>query len=380
MMTAVDVDFNAVQLGFAERLLEVIDAGRRTATYKLALLLALVDLCSRHSSADGRAPSVLYTREIAEQIAAIYWPQVVAYRQSSNADAIVLRQISLPQASIVNAVRRFRELAEGRGATSLHLARRQLGDEYQQMVDQAEVTIAAQPLPRFQRVGTAEADFPFIYDLAWGPREHFTIRRLRAAGPRGLEVPLRPGAGDELVRLAPLIRPLIELHWTRMVAQLNGVARTEENLRRHLFGSERPDPPASLRAGIADLQAGRCFYCGDRLGAKPHADHFIPRVRCGLDVVENLVLADAACNSDKRDLLPGAQLVAAWAGRNSAHEARLADLGADNRWETDSAGVHAVARSIYRHLPAGVAPVWLGRGRVGRADPDAALAALIATA
>ena len=176
----------------------------------------------------------------------------------------MLRQISLPQASIVNAVRRFRELAEGRGATSLHLARRQLGDEYQQMVDQAEVTIAAQPLPRLQTVGTAEADFPFIYDLAWGPREHFTIRRLRAAGPRGLEVPLRPGAGDELVRLAPLIRPLIELHWTRMVAQLNDVARTEENLRRHLFGSERPDPPASLRAGIADLQAGRCFYCGDR--------------------------------------------------------------------------------------------------------------------
>ncbi len=380
MMTTVDADVDVAQLGFAERLLQVIDSGRRTATYKLALMLALVDLCSLRSGPDGRAPSVLYTRDIAEQIAAIYWPQVIAFRQSGSADAVVLSQISLPRASIVSAVRRFRELAEARGATSLQLARRQLADDYQQMLDQVEMTIAAQPLPRLQTVGAAEANFPFIYDLAWSPREHFTTRRLRAAGPRGLPVPLRPGAGDELVRLAPLIRPLIEVHWTRMVAQLNGVAQAEENLRRHLFGSERLDPPGPLRAGIADLQAGCCFYCGDRLGARPHADHFIPRVRCGIDAVENLVLADATCNSDKRDLLPGTQLVAAWVGRNSTHRARLAELGTDSRWETDRAGVHAVARSIYRHLPAGVAPVWLGRGRVGRADPAEALAALMAVA
>jgi hypothetical protein len=46
---------------FAERLLEVIDSGRHTATYKLALLMALLDLCARHSDADGRAPGRLYT-------------------------------------------------------------------------------------------------------------------------------------------------------------------------------------------------------------------------------------------------------------------------------------------------------------------------------
>ena len=45
-----------VNAGFAERLLEVIDSGRRTATYKLALLIALLDLCARHSDAGGRAP------------------------------------------------------------------------------------------------------------------------------------------------------------------------------------------------------------------------------------------------------------------------------------------------------------------------------------
>ena len=54
--------------GFAERRLEVIDSGRRTATYKLALLIALLDLCAQQSGADGRAPALMYTRGIAEQI------------------------------------------------------------------------------------------------------------------------------------------------------------------------------------------------------------------------------------------------------------------------------------------------------------------------
>lgn len=87
--------------GFAERLLEVIDAGRRTATYKLALLMALIDLCARNSGEDGRAPSLLYTRDIAEQVAAIYWPQVIAYRPPGTQDAIVLSQISLSRSRIV---------------------------------------------------------------------------------------------------------------------------------------------------------------------------------------------------------------------------------------------------------------------------------------
>jgi hypothetical protein len=67
------------QRGFADRLLEIIDAGRRTATYKPALLIALLDLCARHSDADGRAPQVLYTQDIAEQAAVLYWPQAIPY-------------------------------------------------------------------------------------------------------------------------------------------------------------------------------------------------------------------------------------------------------------------------------------------------------------
>lgn len=348
--------------GFAERLLEVIDSGRRTATYKLALLMALLDLCSRLGSADGSPPRVLHTREIAERVAAIYWPQVMPYRKGPA--VIELRQIRLPRSAITGAVLGFRRAAEANGATSFSLARVRLAREYRQMVDRVEVALAEQPLPRLQTVGTSEQPFPFIYNIGWGPRESFSVRRLHCDGPAGLPVRLRPGAGEQLVRLAPLIRPLIEVHWTRMVAEINDVATEERELHRHLFGRDRLTPPTALREGLAGMQAGRCFYCRRPLGRAPQADHFIPRVRCGISAVENLVLADRACNNDKRDLLPAAPLVGMWADRNLQYQDTLARLASTCGWDSDAQGTLAVARSIYRHLPPGPAPFWLGTGHV----------------
>ena len=291
-------------MGFAERLLEVIDSGRRTATYKLALLIALLDLCARHSDRSGRAPELLYTRDIAEQVAVLYWQQVMPYLVAGAGAAVELRQITLPRAAITAAVSGFRRAAAAAGATSWHLARQRLPTAYEAMLDQVEVTVAEQPLPRLQAVGSTDSVFPFLYELRWGPRESFSVARLRR-GPQGAAVRLLPGAGDELLRLGPLVRPLIELHCTRMVAEINQVATAELALDRHLFGSDRVLPPKALRDGMAALQHGQCFYCGAAFGTAPEADHFIPRVRCGIDAIENLVLADRRCNNDKRDLLPG---------------------------------------------------------------------------
>jgi hypothetical protein len=301
---------------------------------------------------------------------------VIPYPLPNSEGAIELRQITLPRAAILGAVSTFRQTAEAAGATSLHLARQRLPHDYTVMLDQVEVTVATQPLPRLQAVGSAETTFPFIYDIDWGPREAFSPARLRRHGPQGPAVRLRPGAGDELVRLGPLVRPLVEVHWTRMVAEINGVAKVELDLHRHLFGSDRLIPPRQLREGIAALQADRCFYCHGPLGVRPEADHFIPRVRCGVDAVENLVLADRPCNNDKGDLLPGPSLVATWARRNEHHAGRLAQLARASRWDTNPEATAAVARSIYSHLPEGGIPLWLGVRNVGREDPVTALAAL----
>jgi hypothetical protein len=161
-----------------------------------------------------------------------------------------------------------------------------------------------------------------------------------------------------------------------MVAEINGVAKVELDLHRHLFGADRLIPPKPLREGIAVLQANRCFYCRGPLGVRPEADHRIPRARCGIDAVENLVLADLACNNDKRDLLLGPPLVATWARRNHHHAGRLVQLAKASRWDTDPGATIAVARSTYSHLPRGGTPLWRGIRNVGREDPATAPAAL----
>jgi hypothetical protein len=46
---------------FGEKLLNLLDEGSFTATYKYAVLLGLIDLCMEHSSSDGSAPTAVTT-------------------------------------------------------------------------------------------------------------------------------------------------------------------------------------------------------------------------------------------------------------------------------------------------------------------------------
>ena len=258
------------------------------------------------------------------------------------------------------------------------IARQRFSSEYGGVIDRIERRLAEQPLPRLQTVGTSETVFPFIYDLGpdWGANQHFSVHRLRSHGPRGPVIPMLPGAGDEQVRLAPLVRPLVELHWTRMVGRLNGVATVEEDLRRHLFGSPRIVPTKMLRHGLRDLQANQCFYCHRPLLGLAEVDHFIPRVRSANDSVENLVLTDRGCNGDKSDLLAAPGFVASWTHRNREQAAGLALIAEMAAVESDHEGTVAVARSIYAHLPPAGTPMWHGRKQIIFADPGLALAAM----
>ena len=100
------------------------------------------------------------------------------------------------------------------------------------------------------------------------------------------------------------------------------------------------------------------------------------RIRCGIDAVENLVLADRRCNNDKRDLLPGPRTSPPGPAATSTTTPR------SPAWPPPPGGTltrpltKAVARSIYSHLPSGATPLWLGYKHVGTADPATAVAAL----
>ena len=232
------------------------------------------------------------------------------------------------------------------------------------MLDRVEVAVVEQPLPRLQIVGSGEQTLPFLYDIGWGTRASFSPaptapRRSRWASgtvapwrrrPTRAASPTDPAAGR---------------------AALDQDGRDDQQSRYRRAG---PSPPP-FRARSADSAQGAArgsgrpasralFYCRKPFRRAPDADHFIPRVRCGIDAVENLVLADSACNNDKRDLLPASALVDAWADRNLEHEDTLAQLASSCGWDSDAPGTLAVVRSIYRHLPPCQLAFWLGTGRV----------------
>jgi hypothetical protein len=345
----------------AERLLQVIDEGRRTATYKLALLTALIDACAADSDAAGRAPTQLHTRQIARQVLRLYLPHARAYLAEPASEPVTLRQITNKRSAVLGAVLRLHLIGETSGHRSFTSIEQHHPVEFDRCLDEVERTFARYPLRLLQVVGNEHR--PFLYDIEWG--ESVTLRSLHADG--GGIVRFRDGASDELLRLAPLLRPLIELHWVRMVAALNGLDLESERLRGHLFGATRTGFPTTLRSGLRELQDGRCFYCDERLRSRVEVDHFIPWSRWPNDAVENLVLADA-CNNHKRDHLAAGEHAMRWSQRLADSGADLAVVAESAAWSSEPARSLSIGRSSYFHLPDGT-PLWVLGAKFTDDDP-----------
>jgi hypothetical protein len=93
-------------IGFAEKLLELLEEGRYTATYKYAVLLALLDLSLECTEQSGAPPDSFTTRQLTEKIIEIYWRQTSPF--AGDGLATILRQNRGGQAEIVTLILRFR--------------------------------------------------------------------------------------------------------------------------------------------------------------------------------------------------------------------------------------------------------------------------------
>ena len=328
-----------------ERLLRVIDEGRRTATYKLALLLGLID-----AAASSPGSSSLPTRLVAERVLDLYYPQTRNFVDAGGA-SLLPRQITVKSSPVLRAVERLRLTTEARGGRSSADAARVAPREYSDALDSVEDTFVRYPIPLLQVVGSTT--IPFLYEVDWS--EGTTAASLRRQGRDQLR--LLDGVVDRLVVLGPILRPLIELHWVRDVARWSGIATEDEQLRSHLFGRERAAFPRAFVRDLTDLQDGSCFYCGDRLGKKVEVDHFLAWSRWPNDAIENLVVADR-CNSAKSDHVAATAHLARWRLRLETAAGPLRDVAERHRWPTDPTRTWALTQSTYTHLAPGT-PLWL---------------------
>lgn len=344
MTTSPRADRGAI--GFGEKLLTLLDYGSFTATYKYAVLLGLIDLCLEHSGKNGEAPTSLTTWQLADKVVALYWPHSQPFATEDR--AVVLRQNTSGQADILTLIRRFHEAESGRALATLTQARSLAPARFAQLIEDVEWKLIQMPLPRLQQLGARY--YPFIYQVGWD----VSIRRPEARGPDfDNRILLVEDAGEHLIRLAGLLRPLIQRQWAAMVARVNRELIEDSRLDEFLFGAMRVPLRRALRDPLHELQRGRCFYCGAAL-VRPEVDHFLPWSRYPDNGIENLVLADAGCNAAKRNFLASTAHVEHWTARLSPDTTTFVQLQkiADTLgWDSHPMRTMNVARTVYLRLP-----------------------------
>ncbi|MCQ4360912.1 HNH endonuclease [Mycobacterium gordonae] len=338
-----------------QRVVAILETGLRTATYKLATLMALIDFCIENLPAQTGDPLAVPISDLAHRVLEIYWRQVRPF------DGRELHQSTQPRARILNAANRLRHAATaGHGSLSLEVASVRATDVYREAIDDITLCLARQPLHRLQRLPGASTSDPFLYDDSF-LHDHVSRSALRAHGDA---IELRPGVAHGLARLAGLLKPALEIMWVDDVRRMNKFLDADvPDVAGHLFGRERT-ALAIVREPLKDVFGAHCFYCRSHLPSDNPIDHVLPWSLVGIDGLANLVLSCARCNGDKSGALPAVQIIDRVLARDRNG---LEQIARDIQWPTQRHRVVAAARGIYRNQPEGV-PTWSGYRSTTRLD------------
>ncbi len=338
-----------------QRVVAILETGLRTATYKLATLMALIEHCIENMP--DRPHDVLQVPipDLAHRVLEIYWQQVRPF------DGHELRQSTQLRARILIATNALREEAAiGRTVVSVDIAKLRAPDAYRRAIDEITLCLAQQPLHRLQKMPGSSASDVFLYDDSF-LHDHVSRSTLRAHGD-GIE--LKTGVAHGLARLAGLLKPALEIMWVEDVRRMNKFLDAEvPDVAGHLFGRERT-PLAVVREPFKHAFGPHCFYCGTYVPDNNPIDHVLPWSLVGIDGLSNLVLACARCNGDKSGALPALAIVDRVLERDRDV---LEQIASEVQWPTQHDRVVAAARGIYRGQPAGV-PTWSGFKQSERLD------------
>ena len=137
------VDSDPLLLG--QRVVAILETGLRTATYKLATFMALVEYCIENLPQQPGDVLQVPLPELAHRVLEIYWQQVRPF------DGQELRQSTQPRARILAATNELRAAA-GPGVGSVDAARMRVPAAYDRAIDDVVLCLAQQPLHRLQKL------------------------------------------------------------------------------------------------------------------------------------------------------------------------------------------------------------------------------------
>jgi len=338
-----------------QRVVAILETGLRTATYKLATLMALIDHCIENMPERPGDALPVPVPDLAHRVLEIYWQQARPF------DGHELRQSTQPRARILVATHSLRSaVGVTRTGVSLDIARLREPAAYTSAIDEITLCLAQQPLHRLQKLPGSSTSDPFLYDDSF-LHDHVSRSTLRAHDDA---IELKLGVAQGLGRLAGLLKPALEIMWVEDVRRMNKFLYDKvPDVAGHLFGRERTALGA-VRAPFRQAYGPHCFYCGTHLPANNPVDHVLPWSLVGIDGLANLVLACARCNGDKSGALPAVSIVERVLERDREV---LEQIATEIQWPTQHDRVVAAALGIYHVQPDGV-PTWSGYKQTERLD------------
>jgi len=343
-------------ISFAERIMTLLEQGRFTSTYKYAVLLSLIHLSMEKFTHTGVAPDSVTTRQLAEKVIQLYWLQTNPYVATSEEPFVLFQNAGRKgaQASIIKHIGEYREKSKIGGFSPYFSAKHADKTGFSKLVDKVEWTLIEMPLPRLQRMGASERNF--IYSITWDDSIKKSAVNSYQKGTSNTFnnlIRFQPNVSSFFVQLSGLLRPLIQRDWAMRVAETNNLE--EAKLQAFIFRANRSST-AKLNMPLAELQNGKCFYCGKALGLKgksaAEVDHFIPWARYPNDSLSNFVVAHNHCNGAKRDFLAYENHLNSWINRitNPKTQNDFILMAEKYQWEVGLGVSRSVGSAIYLNL------------------------------
>ena len=349
-------------LALAQKCVALIETTKMVATYKPATFIALLNVITQRVDNSGRPPKNVSVADVGREVLRLYWNQAVGFeggaplKQSAQRDVVAhivqfrtAHKLILPR----NTLDQARAISPG-GFRDLEL--------------QCIRTVANYPIRLLQKFGEGNnaREEQFLYGFSW--KGNLPAKQIETA-----HLTLKPGVGEGLLLLSPLLRTQLENQWMSYVSERNRLPRS--GLNKYLFGFMRSEV-ASLAKYLVPLQNSKCFYCDAVItNGRAHVDHVVPWSFSHDDGLDNLVAACVACNLNKSAMLLGLRHLKKWGMRmvvGSSDNVAITKLVAKHGLHRDLDLTHRLARSAYSLAPPGTS-VWNSRGKVTILNSKASL-------
>ena len=349
-------------LVLAQKCFALIDTTKKSGTYKYATLLALLNVIVRNVDKHGRPQQKVMISDIGCEVMRLYWNQAVPFKGN-----VPLKQA--PGSDIVAKMVRYRTVHNLKlPRVTVDQARRKDPTSFKKLEKDIIKTVADMPIQLLQKFGDGKKSREelFLYGCSW--KGNLPKKQIETA-----HLALKPGVGEGLLLLSPLLRTQIENQWMGYVSDLNKLDTSA--LNDYLFGFMR-SAVTKFAKYLLPLQGGTCFYCATRINhGNAHVDHVIPWSCSHDDGLDNLVATCVPCNSNKSATLLGLPHLKNWSKRlvvGGPENLAITNLAAKHTLFRDLNLTHNLARAAYAQARPGTS-VWNSQDNVVAIDLSASL-------